>query len=215
LTKVKICGISEVFHAEAAAEAGADLIGLVFAASPRRVTYDRAKQIMIAVKEYHLPVAGVFVDMPTTTVNGLASSLGLDWVQLSGNESWNYCQRIEKPLIKTLHVPSCLAEVGLLSQMDDGKRRLGSKLHVYLLDTLVDGRYGGTGQAFSWHVARRAATQYRVIVAGGLNPENVGQVVTSLRPWGVDVSSGVESVGAKDVNKIRAFVRAVRLAESG
>lgn len=213
MTRVKICGITEVFYAQAAIEAGVDLIGVVFAPSPRQVTHDKAKEIVAVVKKYNLSVVGVFVNMPAATVNSLASSFGLDWVQLSGNESWNYCQQIEKPVIKTIHISPSLSEVELLAQMEDGKRRLGSRLHIYLLDTLVEGRYGGTGQAFDWEIARRAVAEYPVIIAGGLNPKNVRAVVASLRPWGVDVSSGVESKGTKDVDKVKAFVRAVRLAE--
>jgi phosphoribosylanthranilate isomerase len=213
LTRVKICGITEVFYAQAAIEAGADLIGVVLAPSSRQVTHDRAKEIAAAVKKYKASVVGVFVNMPVTTVNNVASSCQLDWVQLSGDESWEYCQQIEKPLIKAAHVSPGLSERELLAQMKDGEQQLDSRSPVYLLDTLVESRYGGTGQTFVWEIARRAVAEYPVIIAGGLNPENVGAVIASLRPWGVDVSSGVESKGTKDVDKIRAFVQAVRSAQ--
>jgi phosphoribosylanthranilate isomerase len=212
LTKVKICGITDVFHAQAAMEAGADLIGVVFASSPRQVTYDKAREIVAAVKKHYFPVVGVFVNMSADTVNTVAYACGLDWVQLSGDETWEYCQEIEKPVIKAIHISPNLSERELLAQMGDGQRALGSRSPIYLLDTLVEQKYGGTGQAFAWEIAKRAVAEYPTIIAGGLHPENVGQVVSNLRPWGVDVSSGVESEGVKDVDKIKAFVKAVRSA---
>lgn len=211
MTKVKICGITDVSYARAAIEAGADLIGVVFAPSLRQVTHEKAKEIAAAVKE-RVPVVGVFVNMPAATVNSVAYSCGLDWVQLSGDEGWEYCQEIEKPVIKAIHISPEWGEKELLAHLEEGERRLSSKPHVYLLDTLVENKYGGTGQAFSWEVASGAVAKFPIIVAGGLNPENVGQVVSGLRPWGVDVSSGVESEGVKDVNKIKAFIQAVRSA---
>jgi len=213
LTRVKICGITDVSYARTAIEAGADLIGVVFAPSPRQVTPDKAREIAAAVKKHSLPVVGVFVNMPAAAVNSTAASCGLDWVQLSGDEGWEYCQEIEKPLIKAIHVSPSLSEEELLAHLEDGQRRLDSRPPVYLLDTLVENKYGGTGKAFSWEIAGGVVAKYPVIIAGGLNPENVGQVVATLKPWGVDVSSGVESEGVKDANKIKAFVQAVRSAQ--
>jgi phosphoribosylanthranilate isomerase len=138
----------------------------------------------------------------------------VDWVQLSGDESWEYCQQIEKPLIKVIHISPKWDEGELLAHLEDGERWLDSRPPVYLLDTLVENKYGGSGQAFSWQIAKGAAAKYPVIIAGGLHPGNVRPVVASLMPWGVDVSSGVESRGVKDVNKIRAFIEAVRSAQS-
>jgi phosphoribosylanthranilate isomerase len=212
LTKVKICGISEVTYARAAIEAGADLIGVVFAPSPRQVTPDQAEEIVAAVKK-RLPVVGVFVNMPTAEVNKVALACELDWVQLSGDENWEYCQQIEKPVIKTIHISPDWDEEKLLAHLEDGQRKLGSRSHLYLLDTFVKQRYGGTGKVFAWGIAKKAVTKFPVIIAGGLHPANVRQVVANLRPWGVDVSSGVESRGIKDISKIKAFVQAVRSAD--
>jgi phosphoribosylanthranilate isomerase len=212
LTKVKICGITEVAYARAAIEAGADLIGVVFAPSPRQVTPEKAREIVAAVKK-SLPVAGVFVNMPAAAVNAAAALCELDWVQLSGDESWEYCQEIEKPVIKTIHIPPDWDEEKLLANLEDGQRKLGSKTLIYLLDTLVENKYGGSGQVFAWEITKKAIDKYPLIIAGGLHPANVGQVVANLRPWGVDVSSGVESGGVKDIGKIKAFVQAVRSAD--
>jgi phosphoribosylanthranilate isomerase len=213
LTKIKICGITEVTYARAAIEAGADLIGVIFAPSPRQVTREKAREIAAAVKKHNLPAVGVFVNMPAAAVNAAAADCGLDWVQLSGDESWDYCQQIEKPVIKAIHIMPDWNEEELLAHLEEGKQVLGDHTPIYLLDTFVEQKYGGTGKVFAWEIARRAAARYPVIIAGGLRPENVGEVVSGLRPWGVDVSSGVESRGIKDVAKIKAFVQAARAAE--
>jgi phosphoribosylanthranilate isomerase len=215
LTRVKICGIMEAFHARAAIETGADLIGVVLAPSHRRVTPDKAREIVAAVKDqnYTTPVVGVFVNAPAPTVNFLAAYCMLDWVQLSGDETWECCQQIEKPVIKAIHVSAEWTEKELLARLEDGQQVLSSRPPVFLLDTFAQDQYGGTGQVFPWEIARQAAAEFPVIIAGGLHPQNVGQVISSLQPWGVDVSSGVEDDGVKSVKKIRAFIRAVRSAQ--
>jgi phosphoribosylanthranilate isomerase len=213
VTRVKICGITEVSYAQAAMEAGADLIGVVFAPSPRQVNYEKAQEIVAAVKEHNRPVVGVFVNMPADRVNAVAVFCRLDWVQLSGDESWEYCQKIERPLIKTVHIMSGWDEKRLLAHLEEGQKKLGDRAPIYLLDTFVEQKYGGTGKAFAWGIAQKASAEFPVIIAGGLHPGNVAQVVASLRPWGVDVSSGVESLGVKDVKKIRSFIQAVRSAD--
>ncbi len=212
MTKIKIEGITEVSYARATIEAGADLIGVVLAPSPRQVSYDKAAEIAASVKK-RLPVVGVFVNTPADAVNKAAESCGLDWVQLSGDESWEYCQQIEKPLIKAVHIADDWDGERLVSHLEEGQRLLGSRAPIYLLDTFSEQKYGGTGEAFAWGIAREAAAKFPVIIAGGLSPENVGEVVTALKPWGVDVASGVESGGVKDIEKIKAFIQAVRSAE--
>jgi len=212
LTKVKICGITDVLYTRAAIEAGADLIGIVFAPSPRQITHEKAREIVAAAKneKHSLLVVGVFVNMPAAEVNAVASFCGLDWVQLSGDEPLEYCQQIGRPVIKAMHVSRKWGEEELLAHLEKGQRVLGPRSPIYLVDTFVEHQYGGTGQVFPWEIAKQAAAKFPLIIAGGLNSENVGQVVTSLRPWGVDVSSGVETDGIKDVEKIKAFVQTVR-----
>jgi phosphoribosylanthranilate isomerase len=213
VTRVKICGITEVAYARAAIEAGADLIGVVLAPSPRRVSYEQARRIAEEVKKHNLPVVGVFVNTPAAEVNRAAADGKLDLVQLSGDESWEYCREIERPLIKTVHIMPGWDEARLLSYLEEGQRALGSRSPLYLLDSFAEDSYGGTGRAFAWGIARRAVENFPVVIAGGLSPENVGEVVKDLKPWGVDVSSGVESGGVKDVKKIKAFIQAVRSAD--
>jgi phosphoribosylanthranilate isomerase len=210
MTRVKICGITEVSYARAAIESGADLIGVVLAPSPRRVTPEKARDIVAAVQKYDIPAVGVFVNIPAAEVNTVASDCGLDWVQLSGDEGWEYCQQIEKPVIKTIHISPDWDEDKLLAHLENGQKKLGDRSPIYLLDTFAERKYGGTGKAFAWEIARRAVEKFPVIIAGGLNPGNVGEVVANLKPWGVDVSSGVESQGVKDIAKIKAFIRAAK-----
>jgi phosphoribosylanthranilate isomerase len=210
MTRVKICGITEVSYARAAIESGADLIGVVFAPSPRQVTPEKARDIVTAAQKYDIPTVGVFVNIPAAEVNTVASDCGLDWVQLSGDEGWEYCQQIEKPVIKTIHISPDWDEDKLLAHLENGQQKLGDRSPIYLLDTFAERKYGGTGKAFAWEIARRAVERFPVIIAGGLHPENVGEVVANLGPWGVDVSSGVESQGVKDITKIKAFIRAAK-----
>lgn len=220
MTRVKICGITETVHALAAAEAGADFIGLVFAPSRRLVDVERAREIITAVegrgeggerkrrKSYPLTV-GVFVNAPAAEVNRIAEYCGLDRVQLSGDEPWDYLRDIERPIIKAVRVRSQQGSEDILAELALGYQVLGANF-VCLLDCHVAGSYGGSGQAFDWRVAREATERFPLIIAGGLSPENVGEAMRLARPWGVDVSSSVESEGIKDISKISAFIAAVR-----
>jgi Phosphoribosylanthranilate isomerase len=212
VTKVKICGLFEIEHALAAARAGADFLGLVFAPSKRRVSPGKALSLVEAVHSLRPrpAVVGVFANSPVQEVNQIADYCQLDLVQLSGDETQEYCQQIERPVIKVIHVSRRFSAEKLLTHLENNQRVLGSSSPIYLLDTLVKHQHGGTGQSFAWEIAREVTAEFPVIIAGGLHLQNVGQVITSLRPWGVDVSSGVETDGVKDVEKIRCFIKAVR-----
>ena len=211
MTRVKICGIREEVHALAAAEAGADFIGLVFAPSQRQITPAQAKKIASTLKrsDSATEVVGVFVNMPASMVNKIADLCRLDWVQLSGDESWEYCTELAKPIIKAVRADK-LKQIA--ADLAAGEKILYNRKHLYLIDTLTKGKYGGTGKTFDWSLAREVAEQFPVIIAGGLTPENVAQAIKVAAPWGVDVSSGVETGGTKDIAKIRAFIEAVRRA---
>ena len=215
MTRVKICGIREEAHALAAAEAGADFVGLVFASSKRQVTPGQAEKIAAAVKQssYATEVIGVFVNISTTVVNKTAEFCHLDWVQLSGDETWEYCREINQPIIKVFRVGQRQSPQEIGDILAHGARILDDQKHVYLLDAKVKGRYGGTGMTFNWSLARQAAEKFPVVIAGGLTPENVGRAIKIAAPWGVDVSSGVEVDEVKHVARIRAFIKAVRRAD--
>jgi phosphoribosylanthranilate isomerase len=215
MTRVKICGIKQKAHALAAIEAGADFIGLVFAPSQRQVTLSQAQDIAGAVKKRSeaIAVVGVFVNMPTDEVNGIANSCNLDWVQLSGDEPWEYCHHITRPLIKAVRIKEGQQPEEICADLSAGARALASQKYIYLLDSQVKSKYGGTGMTFDWSLARQVTEHFPVIIAGGLTPENVAQAIKMVSPWGVDVSSGVEVDGIKDIAKIRTFIETVRRAD--
>ncbi|MBI2836157.1 MAG: phosphoribosylanthranilate isomerase [Chloroflexi bacterium] len=216
MTRIKICGLSEVEHALAAARAGADFIGMIFAPSRRQVSPEKALAIAEAIHSLaqRPQVVGVFVNLNAKEVNRTAEVCHLDWVQLSGDETWEYCLEIKKPVIKVLHIRPGQKTSDILAETEKGHRMLAGKGFVCLLDTASNNTYGGTGQAFDWTLAKEVAARYPAMVAGGLTPENVGRLVGEVGPWGVDVSSGVETHGRKDIAKIKDFIQAVRKADA-
>jgi phosphoribosylanthranilate isomerase len=211
MTRVKICGIRDKNNALAAVEAGADFIGLVFTPSKRQVDPTQACEIVSAVKKSSdaTKVVGVFVNAPASQVNEIADFCALDCVQLSGDESWEYCREIVEPIIKAIRIGQQSPEE-LCAELSTGGELLPAQRFITLLDSQVEGKYGGTGESFNWNLAQQVAERFPVIIAGGLDPKNVARLIETVRPWGVDVSSGVESNGLKDASKIRAFVKAVR-----
>ncbi len=226
MTLVKICGVSEPKHARAAAAFGADFIGVVFAPSRRQVTIGQARRIAAALGKPSAParasraapdieaslrerrplLVGVFADQDVDTINSIAAECGLDIVQLSGSEPWEVCSLINRPVFKCMKLATGqVAEEILAAAGDNG---------VVLLDPYVEGVYGGTGRTLDWSVAAEVACRTPTVLAGGLTPDNVGEAVRAVQPWCVDVSSGVETDGAKDVEKIRAFIAAAKEQQS-
>ena len=209
MTRVKICGIKEPSQAVAAAGAGADYIGIVMAPSKRQVDIEQAKAIVAAVKGSRTLSVGVFVNMPSAEINRIAKYCNFDRIQLSGDESWEYVRELHRPAIKAVKVSKEHTGDRLLNELSGGYKK-ADYYFLPLLDCAVNGSYGGSGKAFDWSIAKVAAGKYRFVLAGGLTPENVGEAIASARPWGVDVSSGVETNGSKDIEKIKRFISTVR-----
>lgn len=196
MTHVKICGLREVEHALAATEAGADLIGFIFHRPARRYVEPAvAKQIADAVRG-RVQLVGVFVDGEPMRMAEIADQVGLDLIQLACDAP------ASRPTVRTVHVDAQTSLQAIAEQV-----RGAQLIH---LDTKRDGHHGGTGQTFDWTIARAASSVGPVLLAGGLHPGNVAEAISTAAPWGVDVSSGVETDGRKDPSKIEAFIRAVK-----
>ncbi|HET8722247.1 MAG TPA: phosphoribosylanthranilate isomerase [Nitrospira sp.] len=207
--KVKICGITNIEDARAAIDAGADALGFVFyEKSPRYVAPATAAAIIAELPPLVTSV-GVFVNHALATVRSIMESSGLAVAQLHGDENASYCRELSKPSIKAIR----LKDRGSLLALAEYQGRAG--VRGFLLDAFSEDAYGGTGQTIDWALAADVAKTARILLAGGLTPDNVGEAIRTVRPYGVDVSSGVESApGKKDSAKITAFVRAVRVVSS-
>ena len=202
--KVKICGITRIEDAIAAAEAGADMIGLNFwPGTPRCVSIGRACEIADAVRG-GVEIVALFVDAPADEVIETAAGLGAQTVQLHGSETVAFARDLEGlRVIKAFHIGS----------EDDLAQLAGFPAYACLLDARVAGMRGGTGRTIDWELARKAAAAGRVLLAGGLTPDNVAEAVRTVRPWGVDTASGVETApGEKDAEKVRLFVERAKPA---
>jgi phosphoribosylanthranilate isomerase len=200
VVQVKICGICDAEGAASAIEAGADLIGFHFCSSQRRVTPEEARAIVDALT-LRPQIVGVFIDQEEDEVRQIAEFVGLDLLQLHGSETPGF--DAGRPVIKVLKVK------------DGGIPDADGWPDPIMLDAWSADQRGGTGQSWDWELARPLLSTRRVFIAGGLEPGNVGKVVSGFKPYGVDVSSGVESsVRVKDPDKVRAFVHSVRLAEA-
>ena len=206
---VKICGITRAQDAELAAGLGANALGFVFwPSSPRYITAQAAKAFAANVPATVLKV-GVFVDQPLDAVAHMMDEVGLDVAQLHGHESPEYCRELKDKYVvsgfsRTLFKAVAMSGNGVvkIAEFDPDV--------VLLVDAHDATRFGGTGKTVNWDSAREIATMRRTILAGGLNAANVKLAVRSVRPYGVDVSSGVESApGVKDPNRLRAFFEAL------
>jgi phosphoribosylanthranilate isomerase len=202
MVQIKICGITNVEDGQAAAMAGVDALGFVFhPASPRYVTPEQAREI-IRVLPTAMCTVGVFVNLAAEEVLRTAEFCGLDFVQLHGGETQEYCRRFPRDrVIKSLSFQS---EEELNAVADYPVR-------AFLVDAHDPVRYGGTGRTCDWNLARKAAARHPLILAGGLSSENILAALEAVRPLAVDISSGVESApGRKDREKIRSVVAAVK-----
>jgi phosphoribosylanthranilate isomerase len=242
MTRVKICGNRTPEDVLAAAEAGADFVGMILARSSRQVGAQEARAMVDALGgplngdtgepdteargdvrrwfkhgsevlamrlEAKRPLTvGVFADQPIDEVNALAAEAGVDLVQLSGDESWEDCLRVERSVIQVVHV----------SPLDSPTDPMGFVEPGFAIALMLDSAHGpyrgGGGKAFDWEVAQQVASRIPMVLAGGLNPDNVGEAIQRVQPWAVDVASGTERDGLKDHGLVRDFIEAVRAADS-
>lgn len=244
MTRVKICGITNLEDALVAVEAGADLLGFIFyEPSPRYVRPETVREIVSSVKyqvsgaggqgpgatvqgsgdqnqthhaprtTHHVTFVGVFVNSPLETVTHLLDFCGLDAAQLHGEESLEFVSHLAGRAFKALRPQSAEeAEASIKKYLPCPSAPL---LPCFLLDAYHPNLYGGTGHVADWGMAASIAKRYPIMLAGSLTPENVGEAVRVVQPWGVDVSSGVErEKGKKDHEKVRGFVEAVRIASN-
>jgi len=201
-TRIKICGIRDVAHAKVAADAGADAIGLNFHRPSSRFLEAAQAAAIVQALPPMVSAVGVFVDLPAGDIRAILREVRLDMLQFHGDETPGYCEQFGIPWI---HV----AKVGRGVDLVEYAGRF-SRAKALILDADVPGEAGGTGRAFDWTSIPRDMP-LPLILSGGLTPENVGRAVREVRPWAVDVSSGVESSrGVKDPARIVEFIRSVR-----
>ncbi|MFZ5644150.1 MAG: phosphoribosylanthranilate isomerase [Bacillota bacterium] len=193
--RVKICGISDVETAHRAAHCGADALGFVFAPSRRRVSTEKAGSIITELPPF-ISKVGVFVNQSYSEICHIVECTGIDTIQLHGDETPEFCRSFRHKVIKSLSVKE-ESDIASCKYYD---------VDAYLLDTSLPGMRGGTGISFDWRLAT-GFTHGPLILAGGLNPGNVREAIKTVRPYAVDVSSGVETDGKKDFYKIEEFIR--------
>ena len=214
MTRVKICGITNLDDALAAVEAGADLLGFVFfPQSPRYVEPERAREITAALKECKkVPrLVGVFVNEALERVHEIVATAQLDIAQLHGDESPEMVRALAASRISVVKAlrPGDAAEAGSLVARH--RSTAGRNAPAFIVDAFDARRYGGTGVRADWQIAAHIAREFPILLAGGLNADNVAEALRAVRPWGVDVSSSVERApGLKDHTQVRQFIQAAK-----
>ncbi|HEY5730700.1 MAG TPA: phosphoribosylanthranilate isomerase [Anaerolineales bacterium] len=206
MTKIKICGIKTLDDALAAIDLGADLIGFNFyPKSPRYVEVGMCRNIISKVRTIgRVTCVGVFVNASADVIHATMDTCGLNLAQLHGDETVEFMESLQEKSFKAFR--------GIPESVDGFAR---DDVPAFLVDASVKGLYGGSGVTADWDGAAELAKKYPLLLAGGLTPENIAEAIRRVKPWGVDVASGVESApGKKDPSKMKAFVQAVRDTES-
>lgn len=207
---VKICGLRTLAHAQTASDAGADLIGFVFAPSKRQVTADIVRPIVAELSGSAIPV-GLFVDEPVIEIDETARRAGIELLQVHWRRDDRDLFALEHPYLLVRRTEPGATYDAVAADLDRVARSANPPLR-FLIDSYHPGQSGGTGALADWELAARLAAVFPILLAGGLNPENVESAIDQVRPAGVDVSTGVEIDGAKSDERIRAFVENARRA---
>lgn len=199
MTKIKICGITNLEDAKIAVESGADALGFIFVpSSPRAISIDKAARIISQLGPF-ISTVGVFVNPSTDEIKQAAGII--DIIQLHGEETPQFCQNLNKKFIKAFRVKDSSS----LSQMENFAP------DAYLLDTYAPDKRGGTGRVFDWSLAIEAKKYGRIILSGGLTPDNIVEAIKRVSPYGIDASSGIEAApGKKNPEKLKEFIRLIR-----
>jgi phosphoribosylanthranilate isomerase len=201
--RVKICGITNVHDALAAADCGADAVGFVlYPSSPRYIDVKTVKNIIVQLPPF-VTTVGVFADTKEEEIRSTVEECGLDVMQLQGDEPADFCRRLGGRVIKAIRIRDKFSL----------NRMIPYKVRAFVLDTYREGQLGGTGETFDWDLAVEAKKFGKIILAGGLTPENIRQAIEQVRPYGVDVSSGVEErLGKKDLSRLKRFIETAKQA---
>ncbi len=196
-TRLKICGVTNEEDAIMISNLGADAIGFVFAESKRKITPEKAKEIIKILPPF-ITTVGIFMNIALNEVNKITEYTFIDAVQLHGNENPEYCDKVNRKVIKGIPVTE-----------NDTKKTLIEKMQDYSVSAFILDPGKGSGKTFNWDIAR--GIDKPLIIAGGLTPDNVKQVIRDLHPYGVDVSTGVEKdYGKKDKEKVKRFIEEVK-----
>lgn len=214
MTRVKICGITNIKDALLAAELGADALGFVFAESPRKVSPEKAAEIISELPPY-VTTVGVFVNHPANEVREIAAYCKLDVLQFHGDENPAYCRQFHRKVVKALRMRNYTEIEDWIFQENEHEATtpLGpdSTIVAYLVDAYARGQHGGTGIHLNWELVRNLEARRPLILAGGLDPKNVALAIRVVKPYAVDVSSGVEfKPGKKDKYKLREFMKVIK-----
>lgn len=209
-TKIKICGITNLEDARFAAGALVDYLGFIFyEPSPRYIEPGEAGAIINWLEGPEK--VGVFVNQPLDDVNQIAKQTGLDYVQLHGDESVEYCELVEKPIIKVIHIEEETVDYLLKHQIE----QYAEVADFLLFDTKIDGLWGGTGKSFDWSMINDLDIDIPFFLSGGLKVENIKEAIETVQPYAIDVSSSLEQKpGLKDFAKIEAFMDEIRTLET-
>ena len=212
--KVKICGITSLEDARAAVDAGADMLGFnFFIASPRFISPDNCARITAALNGSGVSLVGVFVNASVEEIRAVQQGCGLDLAQLSGDEPPEVVTMLSMLGVRVVKALRPADPAAL--EADLARFMPRQEAPAWLVDAYRPGEYGGTGQTADWSLAAGLAARAPILLAGGLSPENAAQAVRQVRPWGLDVASGVESApGKKDARRMAAFIQAARAGQS-
>lgn len=209
-TRIKVCGMTDMAEANGVVAAGIDALGFIFVeASPRNIVPEKAREIIASLPPF-VDAVGVFVDQELDEVNDIAKYCGLTMVQLHGSESPQYCEGVHARVVKTFSIRPD-TEVSETNPFYDPYLK---PVSAVLLDTFHEKVAGGTGQTFDWDLIHKCRPAAPLILAGGLGPENIDAAIRQVRPFAVDVNSGVEiSPGVKDIGAVERLVEAVRITD--